>query len=71
MRPLSREQAWLMPPTPDDLVPEDHPVRFAAAFVDVLDAEAWEELEIDLQDDPRGAGAVSVTFAVLFIPSGN
>lgn len=57
LRPFSREQAWLMPPTLDDLVPEDHPVRFAAAFVDGLDAEAWEELEIDLQGDPRGAGA--------------
>ena len=57
MRPFSREQAWLMPPTLDELVPADHPVRFAAAFVDSLDAEAWEALEIDLQGDPRGAGA--------------
>ena len=57
MRPFSLEQAWLMPPTLDDLVPEDHPVRFAAAFVDGLDTEAWEELEIDLQGDLRGAGA--------------
>ena len=32
MRPFSREQAWLMPPTLDELVPADHPVRFAAAF---------------------------------------
>ena len=43
VKPSSRQQAWLMPPTLDDLVPEDHPVRFAAAFVDGLDAEAWEE----------------------------
>ena len=57
LRPLSREQAWLLPPTLDELVPQDHPARFAAAFVDGLDAEAWEELEIDLQGDPRGAGA--------------
>ena len=48
MRPFSREQAWLMPPTLDDLVHEDRPVRFAAAFVDGLDAVAREELEIDL-----------------------
>ena len=57
MRPFSREQAWLLPPTLDELVPADHPVRFAAAFVDSLGAEAWEELEVDLQGDPRGAGA--------------
>ena len=57
MRPFSREQAWLLPPTLDELVPADHPVRFAAAFVDSLGAEAWEELGVDLQGDPRGAGA--------------
>ena len=57
LRPFSREQAWLLPPTLGELVPQDHPARFTAAFVDGLDAEAWEELEIDLQGGPRGAGA--------------
>ena len=57
LRPFSREQAWLLPPTLEELVPVDHPVRFVAVFVDGLSAEAWEELAIDLQGDPRGAGA--------------
>ena len=56
-RSFSREQTWLFPPTLDELVCEDHPARFAAAFVDGLDAEAWEELGIDLDGDPLGAGS--------------
>ena len=57
LRTFNREQAWLLPPTLDELIPDDHPSRFVAAFVDGLDAEAWEELEIDLAGDPMGAGA--------------
>ena len=57
MRAFSREHAWLMPPTLDELVPEEHPVRFVAAFVDGLNTEVWEELEIDLQGTRRGAAA--------------
>ena len=57
LRPVNRDQTWLLPPTLDDLVPEDHPSRFVAAFVDGLDRIGWAGMEIDVDGDPLGAPA--------------
>ena len=57
LRPVNREQAWLLPPTLEDLLPEDHPSRFVAAFVDGLDRVGWARMEIDVDGDHLGAPA--------------
>ena len=35
-REMSREQAWLLPPSLEELVPPDHPARFGAGFGEAL-----------------------------------
>ena len=57
LRDMDREQAWLLPPTLDDLLALDHPARFVAEFVDALDREAWRELGIQIEGDQLGAPA--------------
>lgn len=56
-RPVHRDQAWLLPPTLEDLLPAEHPARFVAAFTDVLTADIWTELGIDLVSPVEGAPA--------------
>ena len=53
LRRFNREQAWLLPPSLDEMVAEDHPARFVGAFVDELDAAAWHELGVNLDGESR------------------
>ena len=55
VRPMTRDQMFLLPPSLDDLIPEDHPVRFVADFVESLGTEVWQEMEISLEGDSLGA----------------
>ena len=55
LRDMSREQAWLLPPSLDELLPMDHPARFVADFVDALNREDWKELGVEIEGDPLGA----------------
>lgn len=57
VRQLNRQQTWLLPPTIDELIAEDHPARFVAAFVDSMESAAWAELGIQMDGEQLGAPA--------------
>ena len=50
---IHREQAWLLPPSLDELLSLDHPAMFVAEFVDALDREDWKELDVEICKTPR------------------
>ena len=56
-RDWDREQVWLMPPSLDEVLADDHPARLVAAFVDSLTTAEWAELGVDLAGQPLGAPA--------------
>ena len=57
LRDMPCGQAWLLPPSLDELLPLHHPARFVAEFVDALDREDWKELGVEIEGDPLGARA--------------
>jgi transposase len=57
LRPLNRQQTWLFPPTLDELIPDDHPVRFVACIVDNLDDNIWGKMSVVIDGEPLGAPA--------------
>ena len=56
-RDWDREQVWLMPPSLDEVLADDHPARLVAALVDSLTTAEWAELGVDLAGQPLGAPA--------------
>lgn len=54
MREYCRDFVWLLPPSLDEFIPKDHPVRFIAEFVDHLDLG---KIGIDWTPSEEGASS--------------
>jgi transposase len=55
LRELSRDKTWLLPPTLEELIPTDHPVRYVALVVDERERAAWSQLGVAPDGAARGA----------------
>jgi transposase len=55
----SKRQAlvWLMPPSLDEWVPEDHAARFVAGVLETTSDAEWEAFGVDLEGEALGAPA--------------
>jgi transposase len=56
-RPFTRAQVYLLPPSLDEWLPDDHPVRYVAMFVASLPETTWQELGVHPDGAPLGAPA--------------
>ena len=54
-RASKRDQHFLLPPSWDELVPRDHPVRFVEAFMAELPKETRQKLGAEERANERGA----------------
>lgn len=57
VRGYTRQQAFLLPVDPEDMLPPWHAARFIAEYVDQLEPEDWLELAIRPSGDDLGAPA--------------
>ncbi len=60
VRPKTRGQAWLLPPSLDEVIPAQHVVRFIASFVEQLDLSA-----LGLRQTPAVRGGLEYDSEVL------
>ncbi len=60
VKPLTRGQVWLFPPSLDDVIPRGHAVRFIADFVDALPLA-----EMGLRNEPAPRGGVEYDTRVM------